>query len=82
MRLEIKFHETATPAQREAAVEQVRSFGAETVEPLFAGEQDAELASLYAAEGVPDAQADDIVSSIGALDAVEFAEKTASRRAL
>jgi len=80
MRLDFKFRESAVRKERDEVVDRVKELGATKVEPLFAGEDDAELASLYKAEGVPDGQADEIVSELDAIDAVEFAEKSPPRK--
>ncbi len=79
MRLEFKFREATPPDRREDVVKQVRELGAASVEPLFPGDSDKELASLYKAEGVPD-DATDVVSKIDSLDEVEFAERTPERK--
>lgn len=80
MRLEFKFREATSPERRKEVVEQVAKLGATSVEPLFPGEQDPELASLYKAEGVPDERADEAVSALGRHEAIEFAEPTPERK--
>lgn len=80
MRLEFKFREATPPERRKEVVEQVAKLGATSVEPLFPGEQDPELASLYKAEGVPDERADEAVSALGRHEAIEFAEPTPERK--
>ena len=80
MRLEFKFREATPPERRKEVVEQVAKLGATSVEPLFPGEQDPELASLYRAEGVPDERADEAVSALGRHEAIEFAEPTPERK--
>jgi hypothetical protein len=80
VRVEFKFVESAPADQRKQVVEKLAQLGAETVEPLFPDEQDPELASLYKAEGVPDEQAESLVSELAAHEAVEFAERTPERR--
>jgi hypothetical protein len=82
VRLEFKFRESASPERRRQVVAQVAKLGATTVEPLFPGEQDPELASLYKAEGVPDELTDQVVSTLDKHDDVEFAEPTAERKLL
>lgn len=80
MRLDIKFRESAPPARRQSVIEQVKQLGATTVEPQFPGEADPELASLYKAEGVPDDRSTSVVSELGRLDEVEYAEPTPERK--
>jgi len=80
VRLEFKFREATPPERRKEVVEQVAKLGATSVEPLFPGEQDPELASLYKAEGVPDERADEAVSALGRHEAIEFAEPTPERK--
>jgi hypothetical protein len=80
VRLEIKFRDSAPAAGRESVIRKVKELGAAKVEPLFPDEADAQLASLYKAEGVPDDQVDHVVATLGGLDEVEFAEPSPPRR--
>ena len=80
MRLEFKFREKVPPSQRREIVRKVAEIGASEVGPLFPGDNDPELASMYKAVGVPDDQADDLLSQLGADDAVEYAEPTPERK--
>ncbi len=80
MRLEFKFREDASQARRERLVAEVTKRGAQKVEPLFPGEKDPELASLYKAEGVPDDVAPELASSLGSDEAIEFAEPSPDRK--
>lgn len=80
MRLDFKFRESAPPALRMDVVEKVKQFGAQRVEPLFPDDADGELASLYIAEGVPDEQGEEVVSTLDQIEDVEFAEPTPERR--
>ena len=80
MRLEFKFRQDASQARRDDLVAQVAKRGAKKVEPLFPGEQDPELATMYKAEGVPDDVALELVDSLGADEAIEFAEPTPDRK--
>ncbi|MEA2126808.1 MAG: hypothetical protein QOI80_3590, partial [Solirubrobacteraceae bacterium] len=41
MRLQFKFHESSSSAQRAAVVDEVTKMGAKSVEPLFPDEKDA-----------------------------------------
>lgn len=80
MRVEFKFRESAPASTRQQVVEQVARLGAKQVAPLFPGEQDPELASMYKAEGVPDDAVEQVVSKLDSQDAVEFAERTPERK--
>ena len=80
MRLEFKFRESAPPELRKQVVDQVATFGATSVERLFPDEQDPELASLYKAEGLPAERAEEVVSTLGRHEAIEFAEPTPERK--
>jgi hypothetical protein len=80
VRLEFKFRESAPPSARQRVVEKVKELGASKVEPLFPDEADPELASLYKAEGVPDDRSEQVVSQLGGLDEVDFAERTPERK--
>jgi hypothetical protein len=80
VRLEFKFRDSTSPDHRKKVVDEVAKLGAEKVEPLFPGEQDPELASLYKAEGVPDEVSDTVVSKLEKHEAVEYAERTPERK--
>lgn len=80
MRLEFKFRESTPPERRKSVVEEVSKLGAKKVGPLFPGEQDPELASLYKAEDVPDELSESLKSKLDGDDDVEFAEPTPERK--
>jgi hypothetical protein len=80
VRLQFKFHESSSSAQRAAVVDEVTKMGAKSVEPLFPDETDAKLATLYKAEGLPDKATESIVASLEEAEAVEFAEPTPERK--
>jgi hypothetical protein len=80
VRLEFKFRDSTSPDHRKEVVDEVARLGATKVEPLFPGEKDPELSSLYKAEGVPDEVTDTVVSKLENHDAVEFAERTPERK--
>ena len=80
MRVEFKFRESAPADQRKQVIERAAAKGAVDVAPLFPGEQDPELASMYKAEGVPADEVEGLVSQLGASTAVEFAERTPKRK--
>jgi hypothetical protein len=80
MRVDFKFRESAPADQRKQVIEQAAAKGHVTVAPLFPDEQDPELASMYKAEGVPAGEVEDLVTQLGASEAVEFAERTPERK--
>lgn len=80
MRVDFKFRESAPADQRRRVIQQAAAKGDAKVAPLFPDEQDPELASMYKAEGVPADEVDDLVSQLGASEAVEFAERTPERK--
>jgi hypothetical protein len=80
VRVECKFRESVPVALRRQIVETVSKSGASRVAPLFPDEADPELASMYKAEGVPEDEAESLISSLGAHEAVEYAERTPERK--
>ena len=81
MAVQFKFREKARAAHRKSVVERVKGKGKKvSVKPLFPGEKDPELASLYKAEGVPDDVAPELASSLGSDAAIEFAEPSPDRK--
>jgi len=74
MRIEFKFLEASSADERQLVIAQIKKLGVEWVEEMFPGEKDAELASLYKIEGVPEEQANDVVSTISGFAGVEYAE--------
>lgn len=79
MRVDFKFDESASKLRRDTVVDKLRKLGATHVAPQFPGEQDGELASMYKAEGVPDAHGPDVCKELAAEDAVEYAEPSPER---
>ncbi len=80
MAVQFKFREATDAGQRKRVIEKVRGKGRK-IEPLFPGEKDPELASLYRVEGVEDRPAQqEVVSMLEDDDAVEFAEAEAQRK--
>jgi hypothetical protein len=80
MRVEFKFRESTLPSQRQRVVVTATKLGATRVGPLFPRERDPQLASIYKADGVPVGKADRFIAKLAALPAVEFAERTPSRK--
>jgi hypothetical protein len=76
VRLDFKFREYAPPDQRKRVIAEVKKLGAKRVEAIFPDETDAELASLYKAEGIPAGRSNQVISKLGKLADVEFAEQT------
>jgi hypothetical protein len=79
MRLQLKFRDGVPEEERASVLEEIKAAKA-TPEPLFPGESDPELASLYTVEDVPDTDADALVRSVGSRDWVEFIERGEKRR--
>lgn len=79
MRVDFKFNESASTEVREGVVGKLKQRGVKVVQPQFPGESDAQLASMYKAEGVPDADAEALCKELAGEDAVEFAEPTPDR---
>jgi hypothetical protein len=80
VRLDFKFQEYAPLAQRERVIGEVKKLGATRVEAMFPDETDAELASLYMAEGIPDGRSSQVLSQLDKLPEVEFAEEAPMRK--
>jgi hypothetical protein len=80
MRMQLKFRESAPDRSRKEVIETIEDRGKASVSPLFPGDSDPELASLYAVEGVPDASAKELMELVGEHDAVEFLEPGAQRK--
>lgn len=80
MRVQFKFNESAPVAERQELVRVVKRHGAASVEPLFPGESDPELASLYTAECPPEADGGELISMLDSSDVIEFAEAEPTRK--
>jgi hypothetical protein len=76
VRLDFKFREYAAPDQRRRVIAEVKKLGAKRVEAMFPDQDDAELASLYKAEGIPDGQSKQVISKLCRHAEVEFAERS------
>ena len=79
MRLQFKFGESAGAAERSQVVDRLQDLGATEARPMFPDEADAELASLWAVDGVT---ADVSAAALELLrdePAVEFAEAAPRR---
>ena len=79
MRLQLKFHDGTPEAERARVLDEIKASKA-TPQPLFPGESDPELASLYTVEDVPDTDADALVRAVRSRDSVEFIEPSEKRR--
>ena len=79
MAVQFKFREAAPPAKRKDVVERLKGKG--KVKPLFPGEKDPELASLYRVEELADEPTQrEVVAMLEDDDSVEFAEAEAERK--
>ena len=79
VRLDFKFRESSPPAERKRVIKRVKKLGAKKVEAMFPDEKDAGLASLYKAEGIPEEQSSEVISTLSELAEVEYAEPTPMR---
>jgi hypothetical protein len=77
--LQLKFRDQAPAKERASVLAQIEASKAKA-EPLFPGESDPELASMYTVEDVPESEADALTRKVGAHDAVEFIERAAARK--
>ncbi|HKZ85003.1 MAG TPA: hypothetical protein VJ793_15225 [Anaerolineae bacterium] len=80
MKLQFKFSETTTMADRKKVLDGLSRQGAVSVRPLFPEEKDAELATLYMVDFVDDATGRRLLKLLTTSKAVEFAEKEARRK--
>jgi hypothetical protein len=79
MRMQLKFRDGTSEHERAVVLAQITASTARA-EPLFPGESDPELASIYTVEDVPETGAEALTRSVGAHDAVEFIEPSAERK--
>jgi hypothetical protein len=77
--LQLKFRDAAPAEERATVLAQIEAAKVKA-EPLFPGEKDPELASMYTVENVPESKADALTRAVGEHDAVEFIERTATRK--
>jgi hypothetical protein len=75
MRLDFKFREYTPPEQRRRVIAEIKKLGANRVEAMFPDESDAELASLYKAEGIPAGRSKQVISKLCKHAEIEFAEQ-------
>ena len=74
------FHPEADRHERERVLSAVREAGARTVEPLFPGEDDDELARMFVVESPDDVVDDRLLALLEADPAVESVEEPPRRR--
>jgi hypothetical protein len=77
--IDFKFVESVPAAERLRVIEVVEGFGVR-VAPLFPGESDPELSSMFRVVGLSDGRVGEIVFSLGGLDGVEWAERSPGRK--
>ena len=58
----------------------LRAIGVDRVGPLFPDEKDPELAALYKAESVPEAQVRGVLAYLNEVPDVDFAERSPEHR--
>jgi hypothetical protein len=79
MRVNFKFRAGSAPSSRASVLAALREAGAASVQPLFPGEKDPELAELYVADGAERLQAK-LIALLQRRREVEFAEPEPVRR--
>jgi hypothetical protein len=81
MKLQLKFRDGTKQAGRQRVIEKATRAGARAVRPLFPGDKDEALASLYVVDVANPARHDALVSLLSAEKSVEFVEDEVRRRA-
>ena len=79
-RLQFKFRADADAQARREAMRKARKAGAKEVRPLFPGEEDPDLGSLYIVEVEGEAAARAVSTCLNAESAVEFVEREVKRK--
>lgn len=79
-KLQFKFRDSASEAQRQAVIERLLSNGARDVRRLFPSERDKELAALFVADVEDERQGQQLLRLLAKLRDVEFAEAEAKRK--
>jgi hypothetical protein len=82
MSLQFKFHEDTSRNEREEVLQHLSKDGAERIRPLFPGEADEELSTLYILDYGQEATGRHLLEALRNCKAVEFAELPAARRLL
>lgn len=81
MGIQLKFREHASADRRAAIQSEIAAVpGRPTVRPLFPGDEDPELASIFRVEGVPVDQEAALVDRLNGDADVEFAEPDVRRK--
>jgi hypothetical protein len=80
MKLQFKFREGTVEAARRKVISALAARGARGVRPLFPGERDKELATLYVVECKDPASGEQLLKLLNASRAVEFAEVELRRK--
>lgn len=81
MKLHFKFASGASEKDRAGLVDNVRRCGVRSIEPLFPGEEDRELAAIQVVEA-GDAAAERVLEILQNDEAVDFAESEPVRKLL
>ena len=79
MKLHFQFKRETRPADQQRLVTELKAAGARTVEPLFAGETDPQLALLHVVEAA-DPHEEALLRQLNASACVEFAEREVKRK--
>ena len=80
VKLHFKFKEHISKANRDEVISLLGNRGAQDVRPLFPGEADKELASLYIVDCQDDILGRELMGLLSDLEVVEFAEEGVRRK--
>lgn len=80
MKLQLKFRTGTNAAGRRRVIEKATQAGASAVRPLFPGDKDGELASLYVVDVEQASRREPLVSLLSAEKSVEFVEDEVKRK--
>lgn len=79
-KIRFKLQTDTDPDERERVLESLLSEGACEVQPMFEGERDADLASLFVADCEDDRAADSLLEFLRRSPSVEFGEPDVKRK--
>jgi hypothetical protein len=80
MKLQVKFRENSAEDVRQRIIHRIMKIGATDVHPLFPGEADAELATLYIVNTENPQQGKELLKVLNSQEEVEFAEPEVQRK--
>jgi hypothetical protein len=81
MGIQLKFREDAAADRRAEIQDEIAAApGRPTVRPLFPGDEDPELASIFRVEGIPEDQEAALIDRLNGDADVEFAEPDVRRK--